>query len=68
MKYKYIIAAALIAVASPSFAKGFGHAYHGSHQGKDLAYAGSHHGKGYFHNQAHGDHGADLHSLGKGHR
>lgn len=56
MKSKLIIAAVLVAVTSPSFAKGHGHAYHGSH-----------HGKGFYHNQAHGDHGS-MRSMGKGHK
>ncbi|MDR2251139.1 hypothetical protein [Acinetobacter sp.] len=46
---------------------GYGHAYRGSHHGYDRAYSGPHHGKGYYHNKAHGDHGSDMHSHGRGH-
>ncbi|MDO7436889.1 hypothetical protein [Acinetobacter nosocomialis] len=66
MKYiKYIFAALVIALSAPTFAKG--HGYHGSHHGKAYAYHGNHHGKGYYHNKAHGDHGSDMHSHGRGH-
>ncbi|WP_042076451.1 hypothetical protein [Acinetobacter nosocomialis] len=77
MKYiKYIFAALVITLSAPTFAKGhayhgshhgYGHAYHGSHYGKAYAYRGNHHGKGYYHNKAHGDHGSDMHSHGRGH-
>lgn len=66
MKYiKYIFAALVIAFSSPTFAKG--HGYHGSNHGYGHAYHGNHHGKGYYHNKAHGDHGSDMHSRGRGH-
>lgn len=73
MKYiKYIFAALVIALSAPTFAKGHAyhgshHGYHGSHYGKAYAYRGNHHGKGYYHNKAHGDHGSDMHSRGRGH-
>jgi hypothetical protein len=73
MKYiKYIFAALVIALSAPTFAKGHAyhgshHGYHGSHYGKAYAYRGNHHGKGYYHNKAHGDHGSDMHSHGRGH-